>query len=252
ARLEAQIDDLAATVDRSAEEKGGNALANARAQAARLVAELERERGLVAEARASNEALVAEQALLRARLQDLEVYVEGRKQHWADLHAKIAQYEDTIAGMGKMLKSKDGATAQHHEEKQQLAVRILELERQAAEMLGRRKERDAAYEELERKLAEQTELVQSGKAEYAARSQNAQGVLATAEETRKLVESLERGLERRDEALAALRNELESERAAHADLDRVKAKLERRVGEIEELIDDRARQVQSLREELRA
>jgi hypothetical protein len=150
-----------------------------------------------------------------------------------------------MQGMGKTLKSRDGATGQDHEEKLKLAVRVLELERQAAEMLGRRKERDAAYEALERKLAEQTELAQRIRDEYAGRNRDAENVLADAEQHRKRVESLERGIARRDETLATLRMEL-------ADLTRLKEKLERRLGEIEHGIDDRSRQMQGMREELRA
>jgi hypothetical protein len=114
---DAQIDELAAAAARNADETAGapQALASAKAQAARLTAELERERGAVADAEQRNAALLAERAVLQARIQDLEVYVEGRKRHWAELHARIAQYEDTIAGMGKTLKSRDGATGQHHE-----------------------------------------------------------------------------------------------------------------------------------------
>ena len=78
-----------------------------------------------------SEELRAENQSARDRVQELELYVEGRRTIWDELNARLEQYEDTLAGMEKVIESKDTRIAGQEEEKEQLAVRILELERQA-------------------------------------------------------------------------------------------------------------------------
>jgi len=225
-------------------------LTSARAQIARLQAELERERGTTADLAERNEQLLAEQSELRTRVVELETYVDGRKQQWAELHAKIAEYQDAIAGLGKTLKSKDSVTAAHLEEKHKLAQRILELEREAAEMAGRRKEREAAYEELQRKLAAQTEITERLRAEHAIRGAEADKALARAADQDERIAALERAVSRRDENVAALERELEAERTAQAEVRQSREQLEQRVVELErELNDERSRR-EPLREQV--
>jgi chromosome segregation ATPase len=194
--------------------------------------------------------LLLEQQPLRASIQDLETYIDGRRKSWSDMQTEIANYKDTLVGMGKALKTKDATLAEHDQEKQRLAVRILDLERQASELTGRRKEREAAYEELQKRLTDHLEAAEQLKAESAVRAKQNEQVLAKAVDNQKLVESLQRGIERRDESLAAIETALETHKATAAELSNTRDKLAKRVDELERGLSDRSQQLQALREDL--
>jgi hypothetical protein len=90
--------------------------------------------------------------------------VAGR--HKAGTDARLADYRDALVGMEEVIRGKDAELAEHVEEAQRLAGRILELERQCAELLGRRHEREAAYDHLQDKLASQIEATERLKADF--------------------------------------------------------------------------------------
>jgi hypothetical protein len=97
-------------------------------------------------------------------MERIKVYVAGR--HKAGADARLADYRDALVGMEEVIRGKDAELAQHVEEAQRLAGRILELERQCAELLGRRNEREAAYDRLQDKLASQIEATERLKADF--------------------------------------------------------------------------------------
>jgi chromosome segregation ATPase len=224
----------------------------ARGEIARLHAAVEREQAAAAEIAQRNDELMAAQVVLQGKVQDLEIYINGRHKSWSDLNAQIADYKDTLVGMGKTLKSKDVAIERQEEEKRALASRILELERQSSELVGRRKEREAAYEELQKKLTDHIEATEQLKVDFAQRAKETEQALTKAVNDRKLVESLERGIARRDENLADLEADLEKERVAAGELASTKDELTKRVDDLESGIQERAEQVRALRDELRS
>ncbi|HZF29954.1 MAG TPA: FHA domain-containing protein [Gammaproteobacteria bacterium] len=88
-------------------------------------------------------------------MERLKGYVSPR--HPAGSAAQLADYRDAIVGMEEVINAKDAELARHEDEEQRLAARVLELERQCAELLGRRNERESAYGQLQDKLAAQIE-----------------------------------------------------------------------------------------------
>jgi chromosome segregation ATPase len=213
-------------------------LDSARTEIARLHAAVERERSAAADVANRNEALIAEQGAFQAKVQDLETYIDGRHQRWSDMNTQIAGYKDTLAGFGKTLKGKDVAIERQEAEKRALMNRVLDLERQGSELIGRRKEREAAYEELQQKLADHLEATERLKIDIAKRAQETEQLLAKSVEDRELVESLERDIVRRDEKLAGVEADLEKERAAASELAALKEQLAARVEELQGGIEE--------------
>ena len=156
------------------------------AEVARLDASVRREQEASAGVAKLNEELLADQRRLQGKLQDLETYINGRHQSWSELNAQLADYKDALVGMERTVKARDASVARFDEEKRQLAARILDLERQCSELVGRRKEREAAYDELQKKLAEHFETTEQLKAEHAKR---ASGNRAGARESRQQPEA---------------------------------------------------------------
>ena len=115
--------------------------------------------------------------------------------------------------MEKTVKGRDAIIARHEEEKARLAARILDLERQCSELAGRRMEREEAYEELQTKAGGSP---RAGRATQGRERHSPQGNRASYEKAvdrQRHIESLERGIERRDESVAALTAEVEQGKA---------------------------------------
>jgi chromosome segregation ATPase len=153
--------------------------------------------------------------------------------------------------MEKTVKARDVAIARHDEEKRHLAARILDLERQCSELTGRRKEREAAYDDLQKKLATHFEQTEQLKAEYAARAKETEQATKKAVDGQRHIESLERGIERRDQTLASLNAELEQNKQSVGELTGARDKLAKRLEEIEKGLTERSQQMQTLRDDLR-
>jgi hypothetical protein len=91
---------------------------------------------------------------LEERIRAEQEAAQGRSKHFKDLGHRLEEYEDALEGMNQVLKSKDAAIASFEQDKMDLAARIMELERRNAEMLGRQKERESAYDQLQQALDE--------------------------------------------------------------------------------------------------
>jgi DNA repair exonuclease SbcCD ATPase subunit len=224
---------------------------SARAEAARLGDLVRQEQAATVASAARNEQLTAEYQQLQNKLQDLEIYINGRHDSWAEQNTKLADYKDALVGMEKTVKARDAAIARQDDERRQLAGRILDLERQCSELEGRRKERESTYDELQQKLAAHIEQTEQLKAEHAARTRDADNAVKQSVDQQRQIESLERGIKRRDETLDALTKEAEQSKSAVTELTAAKNKLASRVDELEKNATDRSQQLQVLRDDLR-
>ncbi len=248
-----RVDELAAALGGADERHRAlqKTLESTQADVARLNASVRREQETAAAIAKLNEDLLADQRRLQGKIQDLEIYVNGRHQSWSDLNAQLAGYKDALAGMERTVKTRDASVARVDEEKRQLAARINELERQCAELVGRRKEREAAYDELQKNLAEHFETTEQLKADNAAKTKEAEQALAKAASSQKSIESLERSIAGRDESLATLSADLEQQRVAVSDFSAAKERLAKIVADLEKTVEERAQLERGLREELR-
>jgi chromosome segregation ATPase len=226
-------------------------LKDAQAEVSRLHASVRLEQEVSAGVAKLNDELLADQARLQGKIQDLETYVDGRHDSWSQLNVQLASYKNGLAAMERVVKARDASVARFDEEKRQLAERIADLERQCSELVGRRKEREAANEELQTKLAEHFESMERLRVEHAVRAKEAEEAVAKAASSQKRVETLERDITLRDEKLAALGAELEQHRASVGDLAGGKDKLTKRVEALEGTLLEQTKHGDALRDELR-
>lgn len=87
-------------------------------------------------------------AALRARLGELENYVESHKSEWTQSDRRLRDYHDALAGMEQEISDWKAAAEKQERDNAELAVKIVSLERRCAELDGRRAERESAYDEL--------------------------------------------------------------------------------------------------------
>jgi chromosome segregation ATPase len=249
-----KVDELAAALGGADDRHGAlqKTLDSTLVEVARLNASVRQEQETAAGIAKHNEELLADQRRLQIKLQDLEIYINGRYQSWSELNAQLAGYKDDLAGMERTVKVRDASVARADHEKRGLAARINDLERQCEELIGRRNEREAAYDELQQKLAELLETTGQLKAAHSAKVKETEQAWAKAASSQQSIESLERAIAGREETLAALRADLEQHKSAVSDLTGVKETLAKRVGDLEQTVDERTLQAQGLREELRA
>jgi len=186
----------------------------ARAEVVRLNAAVEREQAAVKALATRNDELVAAQATMTLRIQELEAYIDGRAQSWSSLKAEIADQKSAILRLEKGLKTKDVAIEDGARLKRELEQKLIDMERQNSEISGRRKEREAAYDELQRKLTEHFALAEQLKNDLAKRMADYDRLVASATTDRTLIATLEAAVRDKDAALAALETQLAANRSA--------------------------------------
>jgi chromosome segregation ATPase len=226
-------------------------LERADAETARLTAVLRQEQAAAADIAQQNQQLLAEQTRLHGKLQDLEIYINGRHDRWAELNAKLADYKDALAGMEQTVQARDAANAKQDDENRQLAVRIQDLERQCSELAGRRKEREEAYDELQRRLATHFEQAEQRKSEHANRLKELEQAAKTALANQHQIESLEGDIKRRDERIETLNAEAEQAKGVISELTSSNSELTSRVDALDKDLAERSKESSSLHNDLR-
>lgn len=220
-------------------------LERAEADTARLNGVLRQEQAAAADIAQQNQQLLAEQTRLHGKLQDLEIYINGRHDRWSELNAKLAEYKDALVGMEQTVQARDAANAKQDDEKRQLAVRIQDLERQCSELAGRRKEREEAYDELQRRLSTHFEQTEQRKSEHANRLKELEQAEKTALANQHHIESLEGDIKRRDERIEALNAEAEQAKGAIGALTSSNSELTGRVDALGKDLTERSQEASS-------
>ncbi len=186
----------------------------ARMEIIRLNTAVEREQAAVKALATRNDQLVAAQAAMSLRLEELETYIDGRAQSWSGLKAEITEQKNTILRLEKGLKTKDMTIDDGTRLKRELEQKLVDMERQNLEISGRRKEREAAYDELQRKLAEHFALAEQLKADLGKRMADQDRLLLSATTDRTQIATLEAVVREKDTALAALEARLAANQSA--------------------------------------
>jgi chromosome segregation ATPase len=182
-------------------------VARAEAEAARLDELLRQEQAAAAGVAERNRQALADQERLQGKLQDLEIYINGRHDRWSALNSELAAQKHALLDLEEKVEARDAVIAQHDEEKRQLAAALHDLERQCSELAGRRKEREEAYDELQKNLAAHFAQAEQLKTEYAHRTKDTDLAVST---LGKRVDELEKDLAERSQQLQALRDDLQT------------------------------------------
>lgn len=93
---------------------------------------------------------------LRGRVQELEDYIDGRNVASEAMSRRLEEYEDAIEGMSGTLKSHDELVAANEGEKAALALKVMQLERELAELKGRYSERESNRAALQEALKDRS------------------------------------------------------------------------------------------------
>lgn len=163
--------------------------------------------------------LNSENVELRIHIQELQDYIDGRKSDWGDLNAQLREYEDTIKGISSSLEAHDEVIAQKDEEKAGLALKVMELERQLAELQGRHSERESSHAELQQTLDNQSRELGSLNSESLRMNKN--------------IEKLRKKLERRDATLSSLRQDIKDRSRDSSSLEGLLAAEKATVAEVQ-------------------
>ena len=189
-------------------------LETARAEIVRLNAVVEREQTAGKALVTRNDQLVAAQAAMTLRIEELEAYINGRAQSWSGLKTETTEQKDTILRLEKRLKTKDATIDNGARLRRELEQKLVDLERRDSEISGRGKQREAANDELQGKLTEQVALVEQLKADLAKRIEDHDRVLMSASIDYTLIATLESAVREKDAALAALEIKLAANQSA--------------------------------------
>ena len=185
------------TVDELNKLRGEAAILNDRLQAA-LQERDELSRSIAEQTRRSIEVKTRSETIdstnlrLANRVQDLEGYIEGRRDKWNALNNKLETREARIGELESVRAAGEKRINEREAEIKVLAGQIVELERSRSEAEGRYKERDSAYREMQSQLAGQSAEIERLRI-FAEESDN---------------DAMMRALAERDETIKALQAEL--------------------------------------------
>ena len=184
-----------------------------RAQEKQFEKELERQGHSSDETQERIRELESENTGLRVHLQELQTYIDGRKDDWADLRGQLKEYENTIAGMSASLESHDKVIAQKEEDKAALALKAMEMEREFAELKGRHAEKESSHSELQQAVDDQARELGSLNAELISLQKTTDKLQKKLEHREATVQSLKRDLKEKNRDSTSLEELLSDEKA---------------------------------------
>jgi chromosome segregation ATPase len=150
--------------------------------------------------------LESENRRLNTVLDDLKVYVDGRKTRWTD-------QESSMETLEKALSAKEEALKRYEREKAEFSATIQELREQADELSVLHKEYEKERHELRATLAVRTEEFESVTKELQEERQASEKYVADVDEHSQQIESIESLLENERQTVASLNDQInDSER----------------------------------------
>lgn len=178
------------------------------------------------------DAVEATNQRLATKVQDLENYIEGRRDKWSSLNneleirkARIGELEASIASSTKRLDEREA-------EIESLEQRIIELERLRSEAEGRYQERESSYREMQARLTEHATEIGSLRA--AANEKDGGARLAEAvEKHQEEIGALEQSMAEKEQTIKSLETELASTKALNEHMEGRSTDERERIGEMQ-------------------
>ena len=174
---------------------------------------------------------------LRMQVQELKDYIDGRKNDWHKLNAKVRDYENTIEGMSNDLEAHDDVVAEKEEQQASLALKVMELERELSELKGRHSEKNASHAALQEVLEDKSRELGSLNAE--------------AMQLHKDMERLQKKLDRRDTTMRTLRQDLKDRNRGHSSLESLLADEKATIAKLQASLESADARIASFEEEQR-
>jgi septal ring factor EnvC (AmiA/AmiB activator) len=176
---------------------------------------------------------------LRARVEELEAYIDGSKERWSALNDDLAEYRDGLAASERREAEAVVALMAETKARERLSTEAAALERRLEELGGQLGERETAHRELMGRLEEERAAATQLRADLAsatARADRALGELSARDER---VVELERLVLARDETIAGLEERLRERERSETELLAQKDDLAGRVAALERNLSQR-------------
>jgi chromosome segregation ATPase len=260
AELKSEAAERASAIDAASsalnEANGRASILDDRLQAAQqdltgLRNSLQEARGEAAELRAEKTAITEANARLRARLEELETYVDGRREQWVEQQVTIKNQEFRIASLQASFASSERQIADRNATIESLEARIVERERETGELSGRHSEREAAHREAQSLLQERAGEVERLKAqleqqEAASGRAEIEQLRVTLEEREALVRKLEDDVSRLEAVREHIETQQQSDRDTLHQLQQEVAQLRIDGDDLADLLNDARAQIETL------
>jgi chromosome segregation ATPase len=208
------------------------------------------EKARIVEIGARRDAIEATNQRLATRVQDLEIYIEGRKDKWAALNsdlesrkARVGELEAAVTAGAKRLDERDAKV-------ESLEQRVVELERLHSEAEGRLKERESSYRETQTRLTEQAAEIGGLRATANDQDSGARLASEAADEHRKEIDALGQTLAEKDETIKTLENELAGAQGLNEHLDGRSAEERKRIDDLQRELSELGAQRDRMAEEI--
>jgi pSer/pThr/pTyr-binding forkhead associated (FHA) protein/peptidoglycan hydrolase CwlO-like protein len=183
-------------------------LTDSKTELGRITAQIEslRAEGLAAAEREAESR--AETEDLRRTIQELETYIDGRRQHWTQLNAKVAEYQDELLTLERGVAERNDRLTSASADKASLEEKVAALEHDLAardeQLRGHEETRQRTEAELRERLARAQRL----QAELDERSRQLDDALTRLASREEAVARLEQTIAEGDRSMNELRSEL--------------------------------------------
>lgn len=206
---------------------------------------------------AEKETVAESQASLRTKLQDLECYVDGRREKWIEQQATLKGHKSEISNLESALATSESRYNERNTTIESLQTRINELERESGELEGRHRERRDANLETQKLLEGRIAEVEQLKAELELASGSTgkaeiEALTASLEERDVSIRLLEVDISKFDAVKTHIEEQQQADRQTINELQQELAQLQTERDQLTESLDEDRDKVRILGEKLEA
>lgn len=184
--------------------------------------------------------------VVRCRVHELECYIEGRKSHWTEQNAKLAEYKESLEEMSIVVQEKDKQLTARDREKDVLSDTIRNMEKDVSQLIGRRKEQDDAFNKLQESLQDQISVTERIRSDLSARDEELGGARTQITEHIERIDSQQEEDEQKDSRIERLEEEAKEQEQRVGELTLENEKHTQELAQLEESVAERDSTIQVL------
>ena len=179
------------------------------------------------------DAIEATNQRLATKVQDLETYIEGRRNTWSSLNHELESRKSRIGELDAAVAAGAKRVDEREVKIESLEQRIVELECLRSEAEGRHKEREASYREMQARVTEQAAEIGNLRSSANDKDSGARLAGEEAKKHQQEVDALEQSLAEREQAIKKLETELASAKALNEHMEGRSGDERNRTGELQ-------------------
>jgi chromosome segregation ATPase len=170
---------------------------------------------------------------LRARVEELETYIDGSKEQWSALREKLAEYRDALGVSERRVADAQARLLAETMSRERLWTEAADLGRRLEELGAQLAERETAHRELKRRLKEERAAATQLRAHVASATARGDQALGELNARDRRVAQLDLLVLARDETIAGLEQRVRARERAEGELLAKKNDLEGRAAALE-------------------